>query len=891
MLCGQWLDFLFRLQLEDKKLLLKALAVEYRCKLNEAQHVLLKQSAERLALLGRAELSLGFEVSNELEPSYLKGSPIIHCNQKLPETDIELLCTWLFQLHSDAPCKRKEYFFNGDDELTSEIDGLPEFVTNFRYIPIADNFSMFGAIFLFNQSKSYLRKGLFDASPFVAASVSLFRSRRQTAYFPVSNQNNQIGNSTTVDAVFKHTFHPAIIFNDAFKVIKSNDAAHKLFKQNIERGWKAADSLIRNHLSDIAIEVFASIGRVSFLRHLEKGDWQDVIFNINKYQSIVVDVALFQLKMNGGEAFCLMLNEKLATSDSEEQGKASLLRFNALTAMLPVAIIQVNEQKECTYANDSWAKYTGYSHASTLNKGWMACFPEGVLEQLFSSLLRQIAVSEAYTTEVCLTRLHGDDLWVSLSAVGIFTKRYEFSGAIISLSNITETKHSVYEMEQKATTDPLTGLSNRAFFHDRLDHAIQRSSRHGAMALLFIDLDKFKQINDTHGHAAGDHIIITVAKRFQNTVRREDSIARLGGDEFAIILTDVTNNYVLSKIASKLVESIAVPVEYEDKILYLSCSIGIATVEDSTTDRKEMLRRADLALYKAKESGRNQHRFYDAELEKNVYLLDCIKQNLLDNKGADFGLLFQPQVDTLSQHICGLEMIVHWHNDLFLDVEFKDIVEKIENSGLVGNYNDWLLSNVASIVQNWKEKKLDVSALTLSVNLSDKQIQSTNLSDSIIANFIELSINPKNFHIEISEQALVGDAGYLADHNVRKLKQVGFSVVIDHFGTGYSSLSVLKKLAIDGVKLDAGLVNTALKNEENKQWIETLISVGTMFNIAVIADGVSDVETSKWLNAKGCVLQQGPLFYKTLHQQDIEFLLKQKSTEQLANKGTLQINA
>jgi diguanylate cyclase (GGDEF)-like protein/PAS domain S-box-containing protein len=838
--------------------------------LNEAQHILLKQSAERLALLGRATLSLGFEVSNELEPSYLKGNPVIHSIERFSETDIEMLCSSI--LHSSSPCKRKESFYNRADGTPSELKNLPEFVKNFRYIPITDEYSMFGAVFLFNQSDSYLRRGLFDASPFVAASVSLFRSRRQTAYLPVQSPVEHVDGSALVDAVFKHTYHPVIVFNDSFKVLKSNEAAHNLFKQNMERGWRAADTLIRNHLPSIAEEVFSSIGRVSFLQHLEKGDWENVYFFVNKHHSVLIDVCLFQLKMNGRNAFCLMFNEKADEPTEDEQAKSSIQRFNALTAMLPVAIIQVNESRECTYANESWAKYTGYTHANTLGTGWMACFPQGAVDQLFSAVLRQVGTAERYTTEVRLTRLHGDDLWVSLSAVGIFTERYEFSGAIISLSNITETKHVAHRLEQKATTDPLTGLSNRAAFHDRLDLAIQRSFRHGAMALLFIDLDKFKQINDTYGHAAGDHIIVTVAKRFQDTVRREDSIARLGGDEFAIILADVKNNYVLSKIATKLVDSIALPVEYEDKILNLSCSIGIATGEDESADRKEMLRRADLALYKAKESGRNQHRFYDVELEQNVFLVDRIKADLSERKGSDFSLAFQPKFNTESQQLCGFEIITHWQNTQFPDVGFTGILEKIESSGVVGRFNDWLFHKVASIAKAIEEKGILLNDTLFGFNLSAKQIQSADLSETIIASFIELNLNPKNFQIEVSEEAFMGEESY-AEHNFAKLKQIGFRIAIDHFGAGYSSLNILKKLALDKVKLDASLLQNILTNEERARWLETLISIGKMLNITVAAEGVGDLQTSEWLSEKGCVIQQGTLFYDTVNQSDMENLL------------------
>jgi diguanylate cyclase (GGDEF)-like protein/PAS domain S-box-containing protein len=841
--------------------------------MSNSKQNLLQHCVEKVSRISRAEFVVGYTVNNELHPSYLELDSETVALNCLDVAANELSLDFVRTVYSTEPCFREQAKIESDDEIASLGHQLPPHVYNLRYIPLTDNHSMFAAVFIINFPKSSLKSSLIDLSPFLAASISLFRSRRNTSTLHKNAiQNAPLRGDNLVETILTHTFHPVIIFTDVFKVIKTNAAAHDFFKQSIDRGWAAADALLQTHLPSLAESIFQSIGRYSYLKHLDRNQWKRCEFKVNQYQHQLVDVLLFDAKVADMQCFGIMINLLHEQPDQHEIHQASIQRFNALTRLLPVAILQFDSARNCTYANETWSKFTGSRQAETLGAGWKKHFEPENLEEIFANAARQFTGDHQEPNKFCLKNVKNGELWVEVSSTGLFTDKYKLTGVIVSLHDITLSKSAAEKLEKLAQTDQLTGLSNRAFFNDRLEVALRRSERHGTSALLFIDLDKFKHINDTYGHAAGDLVIGEVAKRLRQTVRSEDSIARLGGDEFALLLTDVTNELVLPKIASKIVESITIPIDFHGKALYLTCSIGIALCSDGLMSGTEMLRRADLALYKAKDTGRNQYRFYDEALEQNVRLLEALKLDLRSPSNSGFKLVFQPQVNAVTGELVGLEVLSRWTNNEFPQTGPAEFVPKIEENGLLSDFTRWLFSSATSTVSQWQRDSL-TNNIKISINLSAKQLHSPNLIDSILPYFADTDLAPSQFTLEVTETALIEEPKQ-AKKNLLRMRSAGFTISLDDFGTGFASLGVLRDLPLDSIKIDRSFVQDLLTDENDRMIVQAVLGLGQKLKLDVIAEGVEDEDTSNWLINNDCPKQQGYYFYKPLAEDITKTLLQ-----------------
>ena len=425
--------------------------------------------------------------------------------------------------------------------------------------------------------------------------------------------------------------------------------------------------------------------------------------------------------------------------------------------------------------------------------------------------------------------------------------------------DITARIRAESEIQQLINYDTLTGLPNRSLLHDRIKLAIAQASRDRELVgVLFLDLDRFKSINDTLGHRVGDRLLKTVAKRLAACVRESDTLARLGGDEFVAILVGVHAAEGITTVAKKILMLISEPIYIDDQEIYTSGSIGIAVYPMDGDDSHTLLKHADLAMYQAKEQDRNNFQFFSREMNIKVLermMLENSMRKALERE--EFFLVYQPQVDAHTGEITGMEALLRWqHPDLGLLAPDK-FIYLAEETGFIIPIGEWVLQTACRQNKAWQLQGLP--AVRVAVNLSAKQFGQYHLDEMISSTLMETGLEAEWLELEITESAIMKNAEQNAII-LRKLKNMGVSLAIDDFGTGYSSLSYLKHFPISRLKIDRSFVRDITTNPDDAAIAEIIIAMAQTLKLSVIAEGVETRAQMELLSFNNCTEMQGYLF-------------------------------
>ena len=424
--------------------------------------------------------------------------------------------------------------------------------------------------------------------------------------------------------------------------------------------------------------------------------------------------------------------------------------------------------------------------------------------------------------------------------------------------NVTESQKQLAYLSQH---DALTGLPNRSMGRDHIQQAITNATRRQLrVALLFVDLDNFKAVNDSMGHAMGDEFLKQVATRLAASVRKSDIVARHGGDEFVIGLTDIVNVEDVSTAASTVQASLGRSIFLGDTELSAACSIGIALFPDDGADYESLLREADIAMYQAKESGRNTCRFFDpamnASIQSNLLLLANLRAALVR---SEFVLHYQPVVDLATGAMVGAEALVRWQQTPHTLVPPGDFIPAAEKSGLIVELGEWVLHEACRQMVAWQSAGRE--NFVMAVNLSPVQFRRGNIEAVVGAALRQSGLNPACLELEITESTLVQDTEtFIA--SLQHLKALGVKISIDDFGTGYSNLSYLQRFAVDKLKIDQSFVRRLQGGAQDRAIVTAIIQMAKSLNLSTTAEGIEDDATRQILLDLGCVLGQGYFFAK-----------------------------
>ena len=472
----------------------------------------------------------------------------------------------------------------------------------------------------------------------------------------------------------------------------------------------------------------------------------------------------------------------------------------------------------------------------------------------------------------------GTDRHFSLSGEPMFDAGGAFTGYRGVGREITEQKTAEARLDQIAHYDALTGLPNRALIHDRLRQAMARAERSQTLlAVMFLDLDRFKEINDSLGHAAGDEVLKEVARRLQSCLRSTDSVGRLGGDEFIVLLEDVHHVDEISVVAGKIIEAFAEPAEVAGHELHLSTSVGVTVYPLDDQDANILLKNADMAMYQAKQEGRNNFQFFAAEMgtraERGADLRLRLHRAL---ERGEFALHYQPQVHVTSGRITGVEALLRWHDTELGPVSPAQFIPVAEETGLIVPLGDWVLREACRQCKAWLDAGL--GPLRVAVNLSPRQFRQKKLAQRIGEILRETGLPAACLEIEITEGIVMKHAER-AIETLTELNQLGVQIAIDDFGTGYSSLAYLQRFPVHVLKIDQSFVQAIRGRADQAPIVNTVIQLAKLLGLKALAEGVETTEQLEYLRANGCDAFQGYLFCKPQPAQAIGELLAARRRE------------
>lgn len=572
-------------------------------------------------------------------------------------------------------------------------------------------------------------------------------------------------------------------------------------------------------------------------------------------------LAVLFLLASGG---ALLLRRKVA--EQTRHLLNSELRLNTILDSVEAYIYIKDPQFRYQYANRKVCELFGRPRNEVIGQTDEAFFDSSTVAQLRHNDRLVLEEGERVQLEEVNRSLDGKCEQAYLS-VKLPLRRPDSSiYALCGIStDITEHKKNLEQIHQLAFYDPLTGLPNRRLLQERLQQALARHQRsHQEGALLFIDLDNFKNLNDTLGHAMGDQFLQQVAQRLRGQVRQEDTLARLGGDEFVLMIEGLLGSGSaalgeIETVASKLLASLAQPYELQGQLHNSSASIGVTLFSDAQGTVEELLKRADLAMYQAKAAGRNAVRFFDPQLQAEVLARMQMENDLRQclNDGRGLLLHYQPQVDR-DGRLIGAEALVRWQHPqrgLIPPAEFIPLAESTE---LIFPLGRWILHEACRQLVAWQGHPL-LGSLPLAVNVSARQLHRPDFADEVLAILAESGAEPGRLELELTESQLAQDVEAII-LRMQELRGHGVSFSLDDFGTGYSSLGYLKRLPLSRLKIDRCFVRDILEDVNDAAIIRTIVALGQTLDLEVIAEGVENAEQRNALLQSGCQLFQGYLF-------------------------------
>ena len=445
-------------------------------------------------------------------------------------------------------------------------------------------------------------------------------------------------------------------------------------------------------------------------------------------------------------------------------------------------------------------------------------------------------------------------------------------GRVWSFHDITQQSYLQKKLEYQASHDSLTDLPNRVLFNDRIEQAIATASRHNSnFAILFLDLDRFKLVNDSLSHLIGDELLKSVAGRLSSLVRKVDTLARLGGDEFVMIIPELAQEGSIVNVAQKILMSFEKPFLVAERELTMNASIGISVYPVDGIDICTLLRSADLAMYQAKEQGGNQFKFYTSILNNQSQHRRSQEEELrraLVNK--EFFLVYQPQLDINTHHLLSVEALIRWQHPEKGEVLPLDFIPAAEESGLIIAIGEWVIREVCQQIITWRKNGLPY--LRVAVNVSTQQLKQFNFATTIKNILREYKVKPKYLEIELTENVIITHTEVM--QMIKQLKEIGITIILDNFGAGSSSLNYLKQIQIDRLKIDQTFVQNISKVRSNDVVIEAIMTMARSLNFKVVAEGVETQKQINFLKAQHFEQAQGYFFSKPLSPQLVEAFFK-----------------
>ena len=582
-------------------------------------------------------------------------------------------------------------------------------------------------------------------------------------------------------------------------------------------------------------------------------------------------------------------NMQLKTRSALNALQDSQARVRLVLDSTSEAIYGTDTQGICTFANPASLRMLGYVHESDL-----------VGKQIHELIHHTYPDGRHYPADECAVRVatragrehHCNDEYHWRADGTSFPVEYwsrpmykdgELIGAVVAFNDITQRKQTEEELHQLAYYDSLTRLPNRQLFNDRLYQALgDAKRRHRLVALMLLDLDRFKIVNDTMGHEAGDILLQEISGRLKNSIRANDTVARLGGDEFALIFNDVGDSKHIAQLAQKVLSQFEAPVIIDGREVFSGASIGIAFYPSDTDDADALLKFADSAMYHAKELGRNNYQFYSHEMTASVnqrLQMETDLRRAIDHN--EFVLHYQPLVDARNGQPTGVEALIRWRDPSGQLIPPLQFIPLAEDTGLIVPIGTWVLETACAQLRQWHDAGHPV--LSMSVNVATRQFREVTFVETVRQAIQKSGIPPQSLELEITESILLESSDDTLG-TLNALKQLGVSLAIDDFGTGYSSLSYLKRFPIDRIKIDRSFVRDLASDSDDLAIVRAIIALAQAMRLSVIAEGVETEAQLALLQSEECHNYQGYFYAKPMDAESVYQKLLSRQPDLLVAK-------
>jgi diguanylate cyclase (GGDEF)-like protein/PAS domain S-box-containing protein len=571
-----------------------------------------------------------------------------------------------------------------------------------------------------------------------------------------------------------------------------------------------------------------------------------------------------------------LIDDVIARKRTEQALQASEQRFRQLVAMSSDWYWEQDAGYRFTAMTGDFTEKAGVHLGRIVGKTRWELIPNLLDSEAGRAHRAALAAYEPFKNfEYRILDDGGDERWFCVNGEPVFDEDGVFAGYRGTGSDITARKMTEQRVHHVAQHDVLTGLPNRSLLQDRLGQAVARANRSGdPVWVMLIDLDRFKFVNDSMGHKAGDVLLMTVAARLRASLRDTDTVARLSGDEFVVILSERAEQPLSKDIVQRLMDSVAQPVLLGAKEFFVTCSIGVAVYPGDAAAADSLIEHADIAMYRAKKLGRNNFQFYtpamNEESQERVRIESALR-NALERR--EFVLHYQPQVDLKTGRIVGMEALIRWQHPELGMVPPGRFIGIAEETGLIVPIGAWVMRTAAAQNKAWQDAGL--GQLRVAVNLSARQFAAADLVPGIERVLLETGLDPACLELELTESLFMSDVTPAVEL-LHRMKALGVQLSIDDFGTGYSSFSYLSRFPIDVLKIDRSFVNDLHVDANDAAIVASIIALAHNLRLSVIAEGVETVEQLDYLRHQGCDEMQGYYFSRPLPELEFEQLLRQQ---------------
>ncbi len=567
------------------------------------------------------------------------------------------------------------------------------------------------------------------------------------------------------------------------------------------------------------------------------------------------------------KGFYVLINDITERKRAEDRLRVSQ---QVITATQDAVIITDANQR-IVDVNPAFCRIVGYKRNQIVGRALDGLYARGIKKAFYKRLISILRTKGHWQGELRGEKPDGDffHAWTSINAV------YDDTGVVnhyvAILSDITAIKQTEQQLMQLAQFDQLTGLANRMLFQDRLRAALARAKRHNTpMAVMYVDLDGFKKINDIFGHNVGDDVLVSAAEHLKGCVREEDTVSRLGGDEFAIILNELDRMDFAQAMAQRVVENLKLPIPFGTKELHVTGSVGVALFPNDGDDEEVLLRNADQAMYHAKAQGKSTYRFFNQSMNIDALNRAHLETDLRSAiRRNELFLEYQPKVDLNSGNVVGLEALVRWRHSKEGIIMPTDFIPFAEDSGLIVAIGQTVLQQVCEQIKRWHT--VPTRRFPVAINISAHQLKYGDLVSSIKEAIRETGIAPDSLQLELTESVLMENANETID-TLNELRDMGIGISIDDFGVGYSSLNYLQHLPVDNLKIDRSFVSQISKKGSDNTIVPAIIALAHSMKLRVIAEGVETPDQLKFLRDTHCDQIQGFLVSKPVSAVDIDSL-------------------